>query len=165
MDTISKHSSKLVSLYSRKSNADAIVNSAKQLAKIILAETGILTEHRKLMLSRIQWIISEADGKYRTRYRSSAVVELATNSPESQVKINHDHVFTRKEITQRVLLEPLRCDEILNDVVGCILTKEEHTKLSEKHSGWERYRFAKIAILDMAQMPPQLLNFDEVIGG
>ena len=156
MDIIAKHARKLIQPYVQSEKSDAIVASAKRLAKLVLAETDLLEKHRKLLLSRLQWLISEADGKYRTRFRSKQVVELAMHSPSSTIKINHEHVFARREITARLLLMPESSDVILDDVVGCIVTQKEHSKLSSKLSGWRRYSEAGILVLDMSTLPPQV---------
>lgn len=156
MDTISRHARKLIRPYVRSKKADAIFTSAKRLARLALADRAILPEHRKRVLSSVQWFISKADGKYRTRFRSRLVVDLATHEPTSTVKINHEHVFTRREITEKLLAAPERVDELLDEVVGCIVTKDEHDRMSSKLSGWERYEAAGIVVLDMADVPPAI---------
>lgn len=153
MDTIARHARRLVKPYCRAAEADAIVFSAKRLANIVLCNTQILPEHRNKVLSGVQWMISQASGKYATRYRSEAVVELATNVPTSATKINHEHIFTRKHIIQQLLANPQNSDLILDQVVACIVTKEQHEKLSVVAPvlvGWDRYRQAGIKVLDMS---------------
>jgi hypothetical protein len=65
----------------------------------------LLTAHRKKMLKEMLWLISEADGKYSTRFRSAEVVRLARDQPNSEARIQHEHVFPRAEVADRLLRE------------------------------------------------------------
>lgn len=153
MDTIARHARRLVKPYCLAAKAESIVYSAKRFANIVLGDTQILPEHRNKVLSSVQWMISEANGKYATRYRSEAVVEMATHVPTSVTKINHEHIYTRKHIIQQLLATPQNSDLILDQVVACIVTKDEHEKLSAISPilvGWDRYRQAGIKVIDMS---------------
>lgn len=154
MDTIARHARKLVKPYVRSKGTDAIIASAKRLARLVLSDSEILPEHKRLVLSRLQWFISNADGKYRTRFRSKLVVDLATEDPSSTVKINHEHVFTRREVTAKLISSPDSIDTLLDEVIGCIVTKEEHDRMPRNLSGWDRYFAAGIIVLDMLTIPP-----------
>lgn len=154
MDDIATHARKLVLPYVPSPKAQQVIASAKQVAKLVLHDQALLPLHRSKILSLVQWFISEADGKHTTRFRSQRVVELATNEPTSREKVNHDHVFTRSELVQRIVAEPHRVEELLDTVVGCVVTKSEHDSMSSTASGWARYSQAGIVVLDMAHSPP-----------
>lgn len=154
MDDIAKHAKNLKKPYVRSPKSEEIISSAKQLARLVLQDESLLQKHKISILSLVQWFVSEADGKHKTRYRSRRVVELATNDPYSVEKINHEHVFTRREVTQQLLTEPHRVDEILDAVLGCIVTKAEHDSMKGAGSGWARYKSARIEVLDMSAVPP-----------
>jgi hypothetical protein len=70
---------------------------------------------------------------------------------EAGVKLQHEHVFTRKDITDRIIAEPERAREILRDAIACVVTVDEHRRLSrigEAMRGWERYTEAGIEVID-----------------
>ncbi len=152
MDTIARHSTKLVKPYCLSSKAEAIVRSAKILARLVLTDTQIMPQHRNKFLSSVQWMISEANGKYATRYRTETVIDLAKNQPWTDTKVNHEHVYTRRHIIKLLLANPSESDQILEQVVACIVTTHEHHKLSAIPAGvvgWDRYSQAKIVVIDM----------------
>jgi hypothetical protein len=152
MDTIARHARKLVKDYLPSPRAIAIVKSAKLLAKMVLKNEEMLPAHRRKVLSSVQWMISKVDGKYSTRYRSEIVVEIARSEPTSKTKINHEHVFTRKYIIQQLLANPQSSDQLLDQVIACVVTKDEHDRLSTISTdlvGWGRYTQAGITVIDM----------------
>lgn len=107
------------------------------------------------MLKEVLWLITEADGKYSTRFRSKEVVRLARQQPGSQVAIQHEHVFPRAVVARDIIAResefrrfPKRLDKLLDDMVGCIVTVEEHTRLLDGESGWGRYK--RVPVLDMS---------------
>ena len=115
--------------------------------------------HRKKMLKEVLWWISEADGKYATRFRSQAVVKLAENNPKSNEKVQHEHVFPRAKVadellTRRIelLQNPSELETILDATVGCVVLASEHRKLNDKAEGWKRY--ANVPVWDMSTIPP-----------
>jgi len=158
MDDIATHASKLVRPYVRSPNAEAVIGSAKQLARLVLQDASLLPRHRNEVLSLVQWFVSEADGKYMTKYRSRRVVELAMHEPASREKINHEHVFTREAMIQRLLAKPDQSGELLDEVIGCIVTKAEHDRMKGEGSGWKRYKNAGIEVLDMSTVPPSVYD-------
>jgi hypothetical protein len=104
----------------------------------------IMERHKRDIISGLLWKITEARGKYTTRYRSRA-------STEDGAKLRHDHVFTRKNITDRIIAEPQRAREILRDAIACVVTVDEHkrlSKLGEAMRGWDRYREVGIEVID-----------------
>lgn len=102
-------------------------------------------EHLSELIVTMIWKITEADGKYKTRYQSSAALEGGR-------ELRHDHVFTKAKLTEALLnAKPDQVDEILSTAVGCTVTKEGHARLSKYDrvcDGWERYRRAKVAVMD-----------------
>lgn len=104
----------------------------------------ILERHKRDIISGMLWKITEARGKYTTRYRSKGAMEASA-------RLQHEHVFTRKDLTDRILAEPERVREILRDAVACVITVDEHKRLSrvsEAFRGWERYTEARIEVID-----------------
>lgn len=130
--------------------ADQRRSSAIRLAEGVLATDGLLTAHLREALSIAIWKYTEADGKFRTRYRSAAAVGAADKL------LNHEHVVTRKRLIDRMLAEPGRCAEIMSTAVGCCVLRDEHALLTavEKQDptldGWARYHAAGIEVVDLA---------------
>jgi hypothetical protein len=128
--------------------ADDIVRSAVAAIKGILP-LEIINEHKRTHLSRMIWAITEAHGKYKTRFRSQGVL----TAPDC--KIQHEHVFTRKELISEIMKNPESCERILENAVACVVTEEEHralTTVGREHpnlKGWDRYRQAGITVYDM----------------
>ncbi len=160
METIAKHKTKLLSTYEKSEDSTRTVASAKYLALHVLRAGDVLLEkHLKKILTEVLWMLSEANGKYDTRYRSSEVVRLAREEPTSEVKIQHEHVFPRKSVIENILNQrqallndPNLLQEILDKTVGCVVTEEEHKSLSKTEDGWDRYKGIKV--LDMSNNPP-----------
>lgn len=152
VDTIATRRSHLLAPYARAEAAQSKFVSARELVGIALRETAMLRAHRKHLLKLAQWWVTEADGKWRTRFRSARVIELAHDQPESQVSINHEHVYGRAELAERMLEDPSQVAAILELCVGCIVTVEEHRVLSAQRGvqGWDRYRAAGVRVLDTA---------------
>lgn len=164
MVTIAHHYKKLASPYRRASRAVEVIKSAKNLARLILSSDELILPHKKRILSEVLWFLSEADGKYGTRFRSKEVVRLATDEPLSTVRIQHEHVYPRASVSAQLLdnieFYKNNTDELellLDETVGCIVTEEEHSSLL-KGSGWQRY--ANVPVYDMSFSPPQLLKIE-----
>ena len=161
-DTIDKHRDKLVAPYKPAAKSASVLESAKKLARLILESEELLLKHRKKMLKEVLWLISEVDGKYTTRYRSAEVVRLARDKPCCDERIQHEHVYPRAEVADRLLRErkallraPGELDKLLDQTVACVVTKVEHGKLKTGH-GWARY--TEVPVLDMSTTPPTLLQ-------
>lgn len=129
-------------------NADAIkiVTSATAAIRGVLSfGTEVLEEHKKGLISKMLWKITEANGKYNTRYYSERALK-ADNSDK-----RHDHVCTRKRMIERILANPNGLDVEIRQAIGCVVTKAEHnelTKYDDKYDGWDRYKQAKIKVWD-----------------
>lgn len=173
--TVAKHARNLIRRYEPAKDAEEVVASAKTLAKVVL-RSRLLDKHKKHILSVVQWLISEVDGKYTTRYRSKKVVDLANKYLQSSGKkvearrlkdikrkahgelIQHEHVNTRKYITNEIMENPDRVDSILDQVIGCVVSKSEHGKLRKRGTGWARYR-NRVPVYDMSFEPPRPMSF------
>lgn len=151
-DTVASRRSHLLLPYVRAKNSKEKIDSARELVRVALRDTSMLPAHRKHLLKLAQWWVTEADGKWKTRFRSVEVVRLARDDPHSDVLINHEHVYGRAELADRMLRDHGQVDDILELCVGCIVTVEEHRRLSaQRHQrGWDRYLEAKVPVLDTA---------------
>ena len=140
-----------VGTYVWQENADAakIVISAKEAIKGILRMGNrVLEEHKKSLISRMIWKITEANGKYNTRYYSEKA--LKCNKDEKR----HDHVWTRKKMVERLINDPRHVEDEIDQAIGCTVTKDEHSSLSgfdTSCDGWERYKKAKILVWDLKE--------------
>ena len=122
---------------------DEIIESATTAIEGCL-QLPILERHKRDIISGMLWKITEARGKYKTRYRS-------IGSKEPGVKLQHEHVYTRKDVTDRILAEPERVREILRDAIACVVTVDEHRRLSTVDPslrGWDRYTAAGVEYED-----------------
>jgi hypothetical protein len=162
MVAISDYHQRLVAPYRRASKAVEVIRSAKNLAKLILMSDDLIPEHKTKILSDILWFLSEADGKYSTRFRSKIVVDLANADPKSHERIQHEHVYPRKTVSHELLdnLNFYRTNHdalelFLDETVGCIVTEEEHKSLRKDKVGWSRYE--NVPVYDMSASPPELL--------
>jgi hypothetical protein len=171
---VARHARNIVRQYVPSRDTREIIASAKKLARVVLKSRSLLTKHKRKILSEVQWFISEADGKYTTRYRSKKVVDLArrylrtvsrgpakrgTANVQAKARrelIQHEHVNTRKSITDKILRHPTQVVSILNQVIGCVVTKDEHSRLRKAARGWGRYRHAGVRVYDMSFRTPKL---------
>lgn len=122
------------------------VESAKHAIRAILAMDGILERHRDELLSLMIWKITEAEGKYTLRYRS----EGSLTDPSA--KKHHEHPFPRRWLIAQLKAHPTRVDEILERAFGCVVTIDEHRRLSSVPPhllGWDRYKAAGIRVFDV----------------
>jgi hypothetical protein len=140
------------------------IASAIALARLVLDSPELIEPQRRRILSQAIWFVTEADGKYLTRYRSRGAREAQASG--SVQDLRHDHVITRKALIDAMLAEPRHADEILRGAIACIVTVEEHARLTAlgPHSaGWERYRAASIDVFDMLTDTP-LISSGQVVG-
>jgi hypothetical protein len=134
--------------YEWQESADAVevVASAKEaIAGIIQMGNGVLEEHKKILISRMIWKITEANGKYNTRYLSEKALKASKNDRR------HDHVWTRKQMVARILKNPNVLEREIKRATGCTVTKSEHddlTKYDKDYDGWDRYKEAGIRVWD-----------------
>lgn len=167
VDTIKTHRRKLVAPYRSRRNAARVIASAKRLAHVIISSDELLHSHSTKMLKEVLWLLTEADGKYSTRYRSAEVVRLAQENPESNAQVRHEHVYPRAVVAREILGRrqefrefPDRLDELLEQkAVACIVTVLEHGQLQDDAEGWRRY--VVVPVLDMSANPPVLRRHDD----
>lgn len=80
----------------------------------------------------------------------------------TSTKLQHEHVFPRKELIKAIMGEPARVRELLTSAVACVVTQEEHRRLSEVTrrqsdlKGWDRYAAADIAYVDIDTTPEDI---------
>lgn len=131
--------------YKRKVDADAQMDSAFEVLQTVLSNPNITKKHKKEVIKIMLWNVSQIDGKYSVQYRSEGVLH------GEDEKVQHEHVVTRKEITDTLLEHPDQVREILSQVLACIVTESEHRKLTliKDVRGWERYKKAGIKVFDM----------------
>ena len=133
--------------------------SAFDAVKAILP-LDLYIPHKRELLKVCIWKITEANGKYKTRYRSIG----ALNENKSG-NLQHEHVVEMKSLIDRLLYEPAKYNDILNDAIACVVTKEEHgilTKVSREFdnlNGWGRYKKAGITAFDLVDKKE--VNYDK----
>ncbi len=117
--------------------------SAFKLAKLIVGAKNVLERHQKELLDILIWKITEANGKHNTRFVSRGVYH--GGSP-----VEHEHVVPKKELITLILKKPTEIKKILDSALGCLVTRDEHRKLTQKGIGksWMRYRSVKIQVYD-----------------
>lgn len=109
----------------------------------------ILDAHKRDIINGMLWTITEARGKYTTRYRSKG----AFDAPKG-TKLQHEHVIPRKQLVERIMREPYAAREHLSTAIGCVVTVEEHRRLTSIDRtqpglhAWERYAAAGITVID-----------------
>jgi hypothetical protein len=126
--------------------------SAVRIAQLIVNDPVIVDTHKREMLSVAIWKMTEADGgKLGCRFRSRGVLEPKVAT------IQHEHVIPRRELIQQLRTHPEHCESILNSAEGCLVTMEEHARLSavdQSAYGWTRYSRAGVEVFDMSSDPP-----------
>lgn len=126
----------------------AIIESAITAIEGILT-LQILEQHKRGLINGMIWTITEARGKYTTRYRSRGALDAPKGT-----KLQHEHVTTRRQLVDAILQHPERAREIAATAIGCVVTKEEHERLTritraQPHlTGWQRYEAAGIEVID-----------------
>jgi hypothetical protein len=117
-----------------------------------LLPVDLYARHKQELISVCICKITEADGKWNTRYRTPAAV-----SESSATSLRHEHVFSRRVVVERLLSAPHHIDALLRRVVGCLVTTKEHALLKvvgHKHpdlDGWRRFQKAEIRVLDLLE--------------
>lgn len=132
-----------------KKTPEEIYESSLNAVKSILCMTDVLEVHKKELLSLMIWKITERFGKYTPEYITEGASDVLKSNKSTRDKVKllaHEHVYTRKYLIQQILLYPDRYREILKNAIGCLVTREEHKKLSSVKSkeGWDRYQVANI---------------------
>lgn len=125
-----EHRDKNIRIQSAKTAIDALIG------------LELYPAHKRELLSVCIWKITEADGKKKVRYWSEGALS------SDAAALQHEHVNERKVLINR-LLDGECIDTVINDAVACMVTKQEHTLLTQSNKlGWERYRNAQIKVYD-----------------
>lgn len=130
--------------YIQKSTNKLTISSATNAIREILLMEDVGKIHKTELISIMIWKISQANGKWNTRYYSAGTLNSSIE------KVQHEHVVTRKQIISQLFLQPDNILEILAQVTACIVTESEHRQLAkqEDKEGWERYRATGIRVYD-----------------
>lgn len=131
--------------------ADAESRRARAIrAMRALLAADLRPDHLRELLSVCLWKLTESEsGKYRTRFRSVA----ALDSPRETLA--HDHVYERAKLVAELIAWPERIEEIAARAVGCIVTRDEHARLTALSRarpellGWARYAAAGLEVVDV----------------
>lgn len=127
-----------------KPNESDVLESAITLVEATLA-LDILDRHKRDVINGMLWSITQARGKYTTRFRS-----IEAMNARQGAKLQHEHVIPRKELIEAIMGEPHRARELLTTAIACTVTVAEHrrlTAISRKKpdlKGWSRYEAAGI---------------------
>ncbi len=124
-----------------------------QIARLMKEISGsdLYLAGKKRMLNHAIWLVTEASGNFYGRYRSASVIEKAGQP------IQRDHVFPRAKLVDELLRANCDAHSIVERSFCCIVTRAEHQELShfdESLTDWDRYRAAKIRVIDMLTSKP-----------
>ncbi len=128
---------------------DDRIKSAITAIKAILP-LDLYPAHKRELLGICIWKITEADGKLNTRFRSIGSLEA-----DKHTKLQHEHVLEMKKIVGLLMQGEIPIEEVVSRAVGCVVTKEEHEKLTQISrnntalDGWKRYLEAGIKVFDL----------------
>jgi hypothetical protein len=131
-------------------DADARVESAKAFIRLLLEQRPPegLEIHLKELLDVLVWKLTEAHGKWNTRFISKAAL-VATKE-----KLQHEHVHERKALISELLQGSDRIESVAAKAIGCVVTKTEHDRLTlvsrerPELQGWARYEAAGVEVID-----------------
>ena len=131
----------------------------RRFARFAVESAEVTDDHRRQLLNNAGSYVSEAAGKYKTRYRSAGVLSLEAHAPVPKWRsaLRHDHVTTRRSILARPASPGADVEATLRSVISCTVTKSEHerlTKFDDTCAGWDRYMAARIDVYDMATGTP-----------
>lgn len=125
--------------------------------------------HQRELLGIALWKWTEAAGvpphsKYNLRFATRGAL-----NHDVQAKINHEHVWPRKWMIDRLLDRKLGVNEahvrkFLERVgVACVVTVDEHARLSAASGvGWQRYANAGVEVWDLLESRP--LDLTRAVG-
>jgi hypothetical protein len=121
--------------------------SATAAIKLVLKfdRTEVLPIHIRNLINTMLWKITEADGKHQTRYQSADALECSG-------KPIHEHVYPWAQMIDKLLTakSEQEIDQLLAQAEGCLVTPDEHVRLSHSGDmvGWDRYRKAGIVAIN-----------------
>ncbi len=135
--------------YVPKADRELRLQAAIAAADFALAQTEMHPTMRKRILVQATWEVTEVDGKLTPKFRSPAA--MSYDGPKYHSVLRHDHVFTRAGLIAQLLKDPSTTEQVLRAAVACLVTQDEHTRLSAfdtMHEGWDRYLAAQVDVLD-----------------
>lgn len=102
------------------------------------------------------WKISEAFGKYNTRYFSENAVRSVVDrfGQRRSAGLQHDHIVPRKKLVEMLFEKEATFDRVVRLCVGCAVLKGEHPRLTASEQNvdlrdvWAKYRDANIRVVD-----------------
>jgi hypothetical protein len=122
------------------------LESVKRAIRAILdIRDELRPEHVRAFLNRGLSLltVAEAKGKYRIRYWTHGALRAKLKKD-----LRHEHVVEKKKLVDRLLKNPEMVDDILESAVACVVTKCEHSLLTQTShqnpqlDGWDRYKAA-----------------------
>ena len=136
--------------YKPREGREKQISDAAEIIKCVHA-LNVSEEMKKKVFHQMIWNITGVDGKYNTRYYSAKALE------ENSGNLNHEHVCRIKIMKEELLKADSeeKIEGILNKAIGCVVTKEEHSRLNEVDrnfkdlDGWARYEKAEIEVFDL----------------
>jgi hypothetical protein len=152
-------------------NQDRILQAADQvrvhqamLKQVVrsLGELGITTRKKASETKTLKlieeplWKISEAFGKYKTRYFSEKAVQSVVDrfGKRRSAGLQHDHVVPRKRLVDMLFENAGTLDRVIGLCVGCVVVETEHPSLTAHEKDidlddvWAKYRDADIRVVD-----------------
>ena len=140
------------------------INSANILIKLLLTHKKqgleVIDRHYEELLTILLGKITEAHSKSKTLYRSQCSIE-------EKSMLQHEHVYQRKTMIKALVNANSELDvsNILLTAVACIVTHDEHKKLSQFDYlyGWERYERAGILVMEMSGNKPKQVDLRMLI--
>src|SRR5690348_7066302 len=103
-----------VQIWQEAADAAQIISSAKEaIAGILRMGPSVLAEHKKALIARMIWKITEAHGKYNTRYCSKTAQRA--NKEEKR----HDHIYPLKRMVERILANHSSFESEIANAIGC----------------------------------------------
>jgi len=132
---------------------DKTTKSILELAEVVVSAAGPLEAHKRILLDRLIWEITQSPGgkydKYNTRYVSECVYNQGQQLERKVLR--HEHVVPRKDLINLMIEKPHQIKRTLAKAIACLVTKDED-HLLRHGAGWERYKSAGIRVYDRLKM-------------
>lgn len=136
-------------IYTPHKDEEKIKISARKIIEYVLKDSEIHPHVRKIVIGYMLWALTEIKQslKYNTRYYSEKALKM--DEPP-----RHEHVYTKKYITNLILGDYPQYLNLLPQIVGCTVAKSEALQLNKIDKqypdlqGWERYKKANIRVFD-----------------
>ena len=131
---------------------ELILSTTTAIRHILNMPREVMEKHYRGLLNLMIWYRTEAGGKYNQIYESVGVKKMRDNDKYDKKLVQLEHVFTRKGLVDRLLKNPKNTEPILEDAIGCNITRDEHRLLHKRLKtdkdvdGWKRYRKAHIKV-------------------